>query len=82
MNGRATRGGELDFVAAQGYEAVKIIAAACDGAESLAPIDLASVLRSGADFVPLPGTKVHFRLNGDIVGKDIFVRLINQAGGG
>jgi hypothetical protein len=66
-----------DFIAAQGYEAMTILAQAFARSASIAPVDVADVLRSQGPFNGLT-EKVCFTPEGDIKGKRIYIKVFQN----
>jgi branched-chain amino acid transport system substrate-binding protein len=63
-----------DFIAAQGYEAVKVLADAYTWRASVVPTEAASGLRLYGEFDGITG-KISFDKNGDVKNKMIFLKV-------
>jgi branched-chain amino acid transport system substrate-binding protein len=74
---RTAYGGPPDIAAAQGYEALKILALAMDRADSTVPDDVARALIEKG---PWPGLSGDFQFdeNGDPTGKPIFIKVVRN----
>ena len=66
-----------DFIAAQGYEAMMVMAQAFERSESIAPIDVADTLRSQGPFQGLT-EPICFTPDGDIRGKRIYLKVFKN----
>jgi branched-chain amino acid transport system substrate-binding protein len=74
---RALHGAPPDLRAAQGYEAVRLLAQAIERGGSADPVLVATTLRSGGTYEGLSGP-VEFDESGAIKGKSIFIKQMQR----
>lgn len=69
------RNGAPGLIEAQGYEAIWLLAQALARADSAAPVDIVSALKTRGPYRGVRGP-VCFNARGDICGKEIFVKVL------